>query len=100
MGNNNFTHITEEQRKVAVDLWNEFNAKLAENGIALFYDYSSGGFFVASSRFSGCPSDKPGALDGGELEQVIYEGGFGGDAVNNPPWFTSTVEYSLAETEA
>jgi hypothetical protein len=99
MANKTFKHITEDQRQLATNLWNEFNKQLGNNGMALFYDYASGGLFVASSELAGVTGDNPGALDAESLESVIFEGGFGSDAVNNPPWFTNPGEYSLAVAE-
>lgn len=89
-----FTHITEEQRKQAVALWNDFNASLADKGMTLMYDYDGGGFYVVSSELGITDSnDDSNNLSADELEQVINEGGFGWDeAVNNPPWFTGCGE--------
>ena len=47
MSKKTFKHITEDQRLLATDLWNEFNAKLDQNGMSLFYDHYHGSFFVA-----------------------------------------------------
>lgn len=96
MAKKTFKHITEDQRLLAIDLWNEFNAKLDKNGMSLFYDQYNGSFFVASNKLAGVCANKPGALTDNELGDVIYEGGFGADAVNNPPWFTTPGEYTLA----
>ena len=89
-----FTHITEEQRKQAVALWNDFNASLADKGMTLMYDYAGGGFYVVSNDLGRTYSQNhPDNLTEEELEQVVNEGGFGWDeAVNNPPWFTGGCE--------
>lgn len=99
MDKKTFKHITEDPRLLASDLWNEFNAKLDQNGMSLFYDHYNGSFFVASNELAGVCANKPGALTDDELEEVICEGGFGTDAVNNPPWFTTPGEYTLAPVE-
>ena len=85
-----FTHITEEQRRQAIAMWNDFNALLADKGMTLMYDYEGSGFYVVSSDLGRTHSnDHPDNLNEEELEQVVIEGGFGWDeAVNNPPWFT------------
>jgi len=89
-----FKHVTEEQRKAAVSLWNDFNAALADLGMKLMYDYDGGGFFVVSSELGATEStDDAANLTADELEQVVKEGGFRWDeAVNNPPWFTGCGE--------
>jgi hypothetical protein len=95
-----YRHITEEQRKTAENLWRDFNAKLKENGMDLFYDYDMGCFYVASSELEpGYMTDtgkgKTDAdLDRDELRKVINEGGFA-DVPNNPPWFSDGTCYSL-----
>lgn len=90
----NYHHITEDERKEAVRLWNEFNAELDRRGMKLHYDYNDGNFFVADKNLKNGYLDKAGkpntdrTLDEDELHKVIYEGGFDSSAVNNPPWFT------------
>ena len=98
-----FHHITEEERKEAQRLWNEFNTELDRRGMKLHYDYENGNFFVADKSLANGDFDRGGepaterTLNSDELKQVIYEGGFDHEAVNNPPWFVSTGQcgYSL-----
>lgn len=94
MAKHEFKHVTEEQRKSAVVLWNGFNSALAALGMKLMYDYDGGGFFVVSDELDATDSmDDPDNLDEEELEQVVNEGGFRWDeTVNNPPWFTGCGE--------
>lgn len=92
-----YRHITEEQRKTAENLWRDFNAKLKENGMDLFYDYDMGCFYVASSELE--PGyiemgETAAVLDRDELEKVIAEGEFT-DVPNNPPWFSDGTGYTL-----
>ena len=90
----NYHHITEDERKEAIRLWNDFNAELDRRGMKLHYDYENGNFFVADKALKGGYLDKAGkptadrTLDEAELCKVIYEGGFDFSAVNTPPWFT------------
>ena len=95
-----YRHITEEQRKTAENLWCDFNAKLKENGMDLFYDYNMGCFYVASSELEpGYMADSgkgktEADLDRDELENVVTEGEFT-DVPNNPPWFSDGTSYTL-----
>jgi len=90
-----YTHITEEQRSLAQRLWNEYNITLKEHGMQLHYDIQGGGFFVTSSDLVPCRRWEDGALSPDELAQVVTDGGFDGEALNNPPWFTDYNEYTL-----
>ena len=96
-----YRHITEEQRKTAENLWCDFNAKLKENGMDLFYDYEMGRFYVASSeleagyiKYGTGRGQTEADLDRDELEKVVAEGEFA-DVPNNPPWFSDGTSYTL-----
>jgi hypothetical protein len=96
-----YRHITEEQRTLVENLWREFNAKLNENGMDLFYDYYYGRFYVASSELEagyirrGTEKGETTAdLDRDELEKVVAEGELRG-VPNNPPWFSDGTSYTL-----
>jgi hypothetical protein len=96
-----YKHITEEQRKLAEKLWRDFNAKLKENGMDLFYDCEMGRFYVASDELgpgyikNGTETGETAAdLDRDELEKVVAEGEFTG-VPNNPPWFSDGTGYTL-----
>lgn len=90
-----YTRITEEQRSLAQRLWNEYNNTLKEHGMRLHYDSQDGGFFVASTDLVPGHSGDDGALSYDELVQVVTDGGFDREALNNPPWFTDYNRYTL-----
>lgn len=97
-----FRHVSEEERVKAQEMWNEFHGKLSEMGLKLFYDYHTGGFFVASEKLTGSCyglSEEEDTLTKSELEEIIDEGGFDGKASCNPPWFTDRAEYTLCVKE-
>lgn len=90
-----YTRITEEQRLLAQRLWNEYNTTLEAHGMRLHYDANDGGFYVASTDLVPGSVGEDGLVPFDELAQVVTEGGFDRDALNNPPWFTDYSNYSL-----
>lgn len=89
-------NITQAQLKEAIALWEEFNHELAIRGMRLNYDCRQGTFYVCDRHFhNGCVNVDHTCIAPGEYESVLTNGGFG-NTVNNPPWFTDGIEYTLA----
>jgi len=86
-----YKHITERQRQRAQDLWQQFNAKLTDLHMKLYYDCYNGTFFVTDSSL--VPAMGPG-LNREDLERVVDEGCFE-PSDTNPPWFIDYTNYTL-----
>lgn len=94
-----YKHITEKQRQRAQDLWRQFNARLRDLHMKLYYDYNQGTFFVTDSGLVPAMGiDGPG-LNREELKCVVNEGGFE-QSDTNPPWVIDYTDYTLKDSEA
>lgn len=88
-----YKHITEKRRQAAQDLWRQFNAKLVDLHMKLYYDYYRGTFFVTDSSLVPAMASDNG-LNREELERVVDEGSFELSGTN-PPWFVDRADYTL-----
>lgn len=88
-------HITEAQRLKAQELWNQFNLDILAEGMILRYDHTIGTFYVCDTGlFPDMVGDKD-AITAEEYKQVVTEGSFDKNAMNNPPWFSDGDSYTL-----
>lgn len=92
-----YKHITEEQRQRAQDLWQQFNAKLTDLHMKLYYDYYKGTFFVTDSSLVPATASDNG-LNREDLGRVVDEGCFERSSIN-PPWYIDYTGYTLKDSE-
>lgn len=93
-----YKHITEKQRQMAQDLWQQFNTKLVDLHMKLYYDCYKGTFFVTDSRLVPAMDSSDHGLNREDLERVVDEGCFEPSGTN-PPWFVDYTNYTLKESE-
>lgn len=92
-----YKHITERRRQRAQELWQQFNAKLVDLNMQLYYDLYRGTFFVTDRNL--VPAmDSNNGLNREELERVVDEGRFEPSGTN-PPWFIDYTNYTLQDSE-
>ena len=93
-----YKHIAEKQRQTAQDLWQQFNAKLTDLHMKLYYDCYKGTFFVTDSSLIPAMDSFSQGLNREDLERVVDEGSFD-PGPTNPPWFIDYTNYTLQESE-
>lgn len=93
-----YKHITEKQRQAAQDLWQQFNAKLTDLHMKLYYDCYNGTFFVTDSSLVPAMDSSSHGLNREDLERVVDEGCFEPSGTN-PPWFIDYTNYTLKDSE-
>lgn len=93
-----YKHITEKQRQAAQDLWQQFNAKLVDLHMKLYYDCYNGTFFVTDSSLVLATDFSSHGLNREDLERVVNEGSFEPSGTN-PLWFIDYANYTLQDSE-
>lgn len=76
-----YKHITEKQRQAAQDLWQQFNTRLADLHMKLYYDCYNGTFFVTFF------------VTDNSLVPVMDS------SSQNPLWFVDYTDYTLQNSE-